>query len=67
MVTCPEEAAPIDGISPPPLRLSLQVRDNFLSHSFNLNPAIMSAVEVEMAKGVVKTTITGGRAGAPSG
>lgn len=58
---------PSDDVSPPAPLLSLQVRDSLLSHSFNLNPAIMSAVEVEMAEGVVETATAADREGAPSG
>lgn len=41
----------------------MQVRDCLLPHSFNLNPAIMSAVEVEMSNfGAIGTSVGGGSA-----
>ena len=61
-----DTATPSDCVllSPPPL-VFVQVGDSLLPHSFNLNPAIMSAVELEMAEGVAETMTTVGREGAP--
>lgn len=41
-----------------PCICSLQVIEYLLPHSFNLNPAIMSIVEVEMAEEAIETTTT---------